>query len=104
MVDLAGLVSELPHMNAIAARLVDGLCSVFAGYEQGGFGAFAQHWPARDWLRGRELTIDTPHRQLVGVGAGVADDGALLVDAGGGEIHRVSSGSVVATRQGGAQS
>ena len=104
VVDLAGLAPDLPHMNAIAASLVDGLCGVFATYEQGGFAAFTSRWPARDWLRGRELTIDTPRRQLAGTGAGVADDGALLVDGVDGEVHRVNSGSVVAAGRRGAGS
>ena len=104
VVDLAGLAPGLPHMNTIAASLVDSLCGVYATYEQDGFAAFTPRWSARDWLRGRELTIDTPRRQLVGTGAGVADDGALLVDDGDGEVHRVSSGSVVAAGSGGARS
>jgi BirA family biotin operon repressor/biotin-[acetyl-CoA-carboxylase] ligase len=93
--DLAGLVTGLPSVNEIAACLIDGLCAVFAGYEAGGFAAFASRWAERDWLRGRALTIETPQRPLSGIGAGVADDGALLVEVGDGSVHRVTSGTVV---------
>ena len=54
-----------------------------------------QQWAERDWLLDRELTIDTPQRQVTGMGAGIADDGALLVDIGSGVVRRITSGSVV---------
>lgn len=93
--DLADLADKLPSADAIAACLVDGLCGVFVDYEARGFAAFAGRWRERDWLRGRELTIDLPRQPLSGIAAGVADDGALLVTAGDGAIHRVTSGTVV---------
>lgn len=102
--DLAGLADSLPSANAIAACLVDGLCGVFVDYEDQGFAAFAGRWRKRDWLRGRELTIDMPRQPLSGVAAGVADDGALLVAAGDGAVHRVTSGTVVLADRCGAKS
>ena len=101
--DLAGLVDNLPSPNVIAACLVDGLCGVFVDYEARGFEAFAGRWRERDWLRGRELTIEMPPEPLAGTGAGVADDGALLVAVGGGTIHRVTSGTVVVAGHHGAK-
>lgn len=93
--DLAGFAGELPSRDALAARLINGLCTTFVDYEAGEFDRFVHKWPDRDWLFGRELTIDTPHCQVTGVGAGVADDGALLVDTGSGAVSRITSGSVV---------
>ena len=101
--DLAGLVDALPSPNVIAACLVDGLCGVFVDYEARGFEAFAGRWRERDWLRGRELTIDIPPEPVAGTGAGVADDGALLVAVSGGSIHRITSGTVVVTGSDGAK-
>jgi biotin-(acetyl-CoA carboxylase) ligase len=46
-------------------------------------------------LFGREITVDTANRQLAGVGAGVAEDGALLVNTRASGMHRVTSGSIV---------
>ncbi len=83
---------------------MDGLCGVFVDYEARGFEAFAGRWRERDWLRGRELTIDTPPEPVAGTGAGVADDGALLIAVSGGTIHRVTSGTVVVTGSDGAKS
>jgi BirA family biotin operon repressor/biotin-[acetyl-CoA-carboxylase] ligase len=93
--DLAGFVGDVPHRDELAVRLIDCLGGTFLEYETGGFGRFIHKWPGRDWLLGREVTIDTPQRQITGVGAGVADDGALLVDTGAGACSRITSGSVV---------
>lgn len=95
VVDLATLVRDLPPAEAIAASLVDGLCRVFVEYEAQGFRAFAERWPGRDWLHGRRLTIDTPRQPVSGCGAGLDDDGALLVADDDGAVHRVTSGTVI---------
>ena len=93
--DLAEFVGEVPRHEELAARLIDRMGGTFLDYETGGFGSFIHKWPGRDWLLGRELTIDTPQRQITGIGAGVAEDGALLVDTGAGACSRITSGSVV---------
>ena len=93
--DLAGITPQVPSANELAAQLIDGLCLTCVLFEEHGFDGYAHKWPERDWLYGREVTIDTPQRQVTGVGAGIADDGALLVDTGGGECSRITSGSVV---------
>ena len=93
--DLAGFVDTVPSRHTLATSLIEGLCTTFVDYEANGFEYFAGRWPDRDWLFGRELTIETPQRQVTGVGAGIARDGALMVDTGTGEISRITSGSVV---------
>jgi len=93
--DLAGLAGTVPDRNALAAGLIDSLSAVFAGFETGGFAAYTERWSERDWLLGRELTVDTPQQQVTGKGVGIADDGALLLDVGGSVVHRITSGSVI---------
>lgn len=93
--DLARLTSNLPKHEDLAARLIDSLFATFVEFEADGFDAYARRWVERDWLFGRDLVIDTPQRQVAGTGAGIADDGALLVDTGDGGVHRITSGSVV---------
>ena len=93
--DLAGFVATLPSRHTLATSLVEGLCTTFFDYEASGLEHFAERWPDRDWLFGRALTIETPQRQVTGVGAGIARDGALLVDTGTGAISRITSGSVI---------
>ena len=93
--DLAGFAAVLPRHEDLATRLVDRLCATFVEFEAEGFEPYAPRWTERDWLFGRDLVIDTQQRQVAGRGAGIADDGALLVDAGQGGLHRITSGSVV---------
>jgi len=94
--DLAGLVGRLPSRNTLAARLIESFFATFVAYEAQGFSAFAGRWGESDWLRGRELTVRDPRTSVTGVGAGIADDGALLVATASGEVRRITSGSVVA--------
>lgn len=93
--DLAGSAATQPTHEELAARLIDSLCETFIDFEANGFAGYAQRWSAHDWLFGRELVIDTPQQQLAGTGAGIADDGALLIDTGEGAVRRITTGSVV---------
>lgn len=101
VVDLTSHVAEVPGRDYIAAGLVSGLSRAFVDYEASGFNQFKGRWAEHDWLFGREVTIDTPERQITGTGAGVADDGALLVDTKSEGRHRVTSGSVLMASIGG---
>lgn len=96
-VDLKHQVANLPDRNLMAATLVNGMSKTFVDYELDGFARFADRWSEYDWLLGRELTVDLAGRQLSGIGAGVADDGALLVDTRADGRQRVTSGSILAT-------
>ena len=93
--DLKGHVANLPGRNVIAAGMINSLGKTFVNYDAGGFSHFVDRWPDSDWLFGREFTVDTPKRKIAGIGAGVADDGALLVDTPSEGVRRVTSGSVL---------
>lgn len=94
-IDIRSLVDQVPTTETIAAGLIAGLCAAFLDFETHGFEHFVPRWPGIDWLRGRELTVELPGREISGVGAGIDPDGALLVDSGTGGIDRVTSGTVV---------
>lgn len=95
VVDLAGFAEKPPPRDELAARLIDSLCATFVDYETDGFDGYLLKWPDRDWLLGRDITVDTPGRPVTGVGIGIADDGALLVETAAGVVSRITSGSVV---------
>jgi BirA family biotin operon repressor/biotin-[acetyl-CoA-carboxylase] ligase len=97
VVDLAVIVDRLPCRNRLAAQLIASLGATFVGYESSGFSAYAGRWAQCDWLRGRELTVDTPQDRVAGFGAGIDEDGALLVSTASGDIRKVSSGTIVMT-------
>jgi len=94
-VDLRQLVSILPPRERIAGTIVDHLYLTFCHFEESGLAGFMDDWRRHDWLRGREITVELPDRNLTGVAAGVAEDGTLLVDSGGERVP-VISGSILA--------
>ena len=95
VVDLKKLCDELPQHEEVAGKIAAHLLKAFVDFETSGFAAVADRWSRYDWLLGREITIDTSDLQFSGVGAGVADDGALLVDTAEAGIRRVTSGTII---------
>lgn len=79
--DLGGAVSR----NALAARVLAEIAGAAAAFERDGFGAFRAEWLRRHAWQGRRVSVLVPSRPAVdGVAAGVADDGALIVETPGG--------------------
>ena len=99
VVDLAAIFGVLPCRNRLAATLIDSLCETFVGFDATGFAPYAERWARSDWLRGRQFTVDTPQVSVTGRGAGIADDGALLVRTALGEVSRITSGTIVMAGQ-----
>ncbi len=95
VVDLKSICDETPQHEEIAGKMASHLLQAFADFEETGFSGIVDQWSRYDWLQGREITIDTADHQFSGVGAGVADDGALLIDTPQSGIRRVTSGTVV---------
>lgn len=93
-VDLKSVGLNLPGRELLAGTLVDYLFLTFKRFEESGLQGFMGEWRANDWLLGREITVDMPDKQITGTAAGIAEDGALLVDTNNGQA-RVISGSIV---------
>ena len=94
-VALEDLGDELPARDLLAGTMIEALFGTILRFEARGFADFAETWQTCDWLRGRQVTIEMPDRQLTGVAAGVDVDGALIVDTGSSQ-QRVVTGSIVA--------
>jgi len=94
-VDLQSICKIEPAHEEVAGKLASHLLQAFTRYEESGFAAIVDRWAKYDWLMGRAITVDTANHQFSGVGAGVADDGALLVNTPESGIQRVTSGSIV---------
>ena len=90
---LEHLGGEVADRNALASAVTDEVTSVFVGYEESGFNAFADAWRSADWLRGRTVSIESPASRVTGAAAGVTDEGALLLETKDGVVP-VSSGTV----------
>ena len=95
VVDLESICDVQPGHEEIAAQFTSHVLQAFVDFETLGFAAMADRWPRYDWLLGRDITIDTADKQFSGVGAGIANDGALLVDTPESGMRRVTSGSIV---------
>lgn len=95
VVDMKRVCDVLPSAENTAGELIGHFLDVFADYESSGFMPVAERWSRYDWLRGRALTINTTAEHISGIGAGVADDGALLIETVESGICRVSSGTIV---------
>ncbi len=95
VVDLKSLANEIPPTEHLAGILINGLQQTFVAFKDAGFEAFAGRWADYDWLRGREISVATARTELSGTGAGIADDGALLLATRGAGTQRVTSGTVI---------
>jgi BirA family biotin operon repressor/biotin-[acetyl-CoA-carboxylase] ligase len=95
VVDLKDLCDPLPSLNEIAAQLTSHLLQSFVEFDADGFAIFSERWPQYDWLMGRELIVDSGQELISGTGAGIASDGALLVNTVEAGLRRVTSGSVI---------
>jgi BirA family biotin operon repressor/biotin-[acetyl-CoA-carboxylase] ligase len=74
-----------PSRNAIAAALLDGLLPALTTFDRDGLSSALETYARFDCLRGRMLETRGGARTLVGIGAGLADDGALRLRTESGE-------------------
>ncbi len=94
IVDLKSQVEKLPARNEIASSLIIALSNILVDYDANGFAQYSRRWRSHDWLFGKAVTIATANKTISGIGAGVAKDGALLVDTKKSGRQRVTSGTV----------
>ena len=95
VVDLKSICDDQPSHEEIAGEFTTQLLQAFVDFETSGFAAMADRWSRYDWLLGRDITIDTADQQFSGVGAGIANDGALLVETPESGVRRVTSGTIM---------
>lgn len=93
-IDLRVLAPSLPESSVLAAQLVEGLCHAIADYDVAGLAPVRARLSSRDWLLDRNLRVDTGQNVVEGCGAGIAADGALLVDTGTGALQPVFAGTI----------
>jgi BirA family biotin operon repressor/biotin-[acetyl-CoA-carboxylase] ligase len=94
VVDLKSICDVTPAHEEIAGKIATHLLGAYIEFEEQGFEAVVSQWSQYDWLRGREITVHTADRPLSGIAAGIADDGALLVDTAESGTQRISSGTI----------
>ena len=80
--------------DAVLSAVLERLAAGCAAWQADGFAAVLARWAARGPARGDALQVRLGERQLVGSFAGLAPDGALLLDTRAGQ-QRVVAGEVL---------
>lgn len=96
---LAELPGGPPDRDRLAASLRDRLVEMTRRFDAGGFPALRPDWERRWRHKGARLTASPPGGESVeGIAVGVDDDGALLLDVGGGAPVRITAGDAQSCR------
>ncbi|HNP64754.1 MAG TPA: biotin--[acetyl-CoA-carboxylase] ligase [Woeseiaceae bacterium] len=95
VVDLYALCRNKPSYDEVAAALITQFSNTFREYELDGFAPLVARWSQHDWLVGRDLIVQSAQQEIRGIGAGIAEDGALLVETRANGTRHVVSGTIV---------
>ena len=80
--------------NALAAELIDALANALARFDEQGFDAFLERWPAFDMLRDRPVRlIRADQSSSDGTARGIDRQGRLMFEADG-KTRPVAGGEV----------
>ncbi len=90
---LTDALDDVPSRDAVAAHVIAALLEVFSDYDARGFDQLHRRFGPVDWLDGRELVVESASGNVAGLGAGIDETGALLLDTAGG-TKRIVAGTV----------
>ncbi|MFM7067479.1 MAG: biotin--[acetyl-CoA-carboxylase] ligase [Gammaproteobacteria bacterium] len=97
--DLAEVMDGVsPSRSLLAATLTAELHAMLVQFTREGFAPFHAEWSAADALRGQRVRWLAGTEPREGVAAGIAEDGALLVDTAPGRRESVHAGEVMQVR------
>ena len=92
--DLAAISEQVPRRNRLLAATLTELAQVLAQFAEQGFAPLRQEWISRHAHQGRLVTLSSGDGKTVtGTAAGVADDGALLLQTARG-LERFVNGEL----------
>jgi BirA family biotin operon repressor/biotin-[acetyl-CoA-carboxylase] ligase len=94
-IDLKSICNKLPCNNKLVGTFANHLLKTFNDFETSGFDTFSNRWSERDWLFGKKIKVNTKNKQYLGIGAGIANDGSLLIETVDHGICRLASGTIV---------
>jgi len=78
-IDLAAVLPQMPSRTDLTSQVITRLMDMLARFEVHGFDAFAESFAKLDAVSGKNVIVRAVDQELVGVAAGVASDGALLL-------------------------
>ena len=91
--DLHRSLGRTPSRSRVAGRIIDQVVHAIRLYMERGFDPFRSPYRERDWLRGKALRVEGTPRELLGIGRGVDERGALLIEEEG-RVTALLSGDV----------
>ncbi len=92
--DLAASGLTLPARNDLLAKLLTSIAEAVRTFERRGFAPFREEWQRRHAWQGQRVRVVVAERRAIdGVAAGVAEDGALLLETPRG-LERFHAGEV----------
>ncbi|MFA5914061.1 MAG: biotin--[acetyl-CoA-carboxylase] ligase [Burkholderiales bacterium] len=92
--DLAAIAGQVPQRNRLLAATLTELAQVLAQFAAQGFAPLREEWTARHAHQGRPVTLFVAEgKSVAGRAAGVAEDGALLLETARG-IERFVNGEL----------
>lgn len=92
-IDIYSIEKQPPDRNRIAGLILRELLVALSTFQQKGFSAFYDRWRALDIMLGQNLSVQTPHGEVEGIGAGIDELGNLLLKQGE-VLHKFNSGEV----------
>ena len=81
--DLHRELGRMPSRNRLAGRVIDQVMGAKRVYLEQGFGPFRSEYRARDILEGREVRLEQAATEWRGLGRGLDERGALLIESAG---------------------
>ncbi len=81
--DLHRELGRTPSRNRVAGLVIEAVMESVRAYFREGFGSFRREYRDRDLLEGRELRLLQADTEIRGVGRGLDESGALLVETAG---------------------
>lgn len=90
---MQSIMPDPPSRERLSEIIIEALMLTCRTFATSGFASFVDQFPPYDWLNGKAVEIDTPEGLVIGTAAGIADDGALLIDTASG-TRKVYAGSV----------
>jgi len=91
--DLNTILEKKFSRNVISASLVQHVLKALIDFEKHGLPPFLDEWRNHDIVTGKKVTIQLPNSELNGIGHGIDDNGAILIEDGD-HLHRFYSGEV----------
>ena len=80
IIDLKKCTGKLPSREKLSVVVIESLLGCMIRFESHGFAPFQDSWRKYDWLKGKQIIIDTPDgRHYSGVADGVDHNGALNI-------------------------